>query len=136
MHKGERVVTAKQEYVPGVCNIGPVEIRRRMQSGWVGLGVTILLWAALVIFRVPALWRLLVFFPAMTGAAGFLQAGLHFCAAFGMRGVFNFASEVGKTDTVEQAEFRLKDRRKARLIALYGALIGAAAAVAAFFLVI
>lgn len=129
-------MNAKQEYVPGVCNIGPAEIRRRLQSGWVGLGATILLWAAFVMFRVPAAWRLLVFIPAMTGATGFLQAGLHFCAAFGMRGVFNFVSAVGKTETVEQAEFRRKDRRKAGLIALYAALIGAAAAIGAFFLFI
>jgi hypothetical protein len=129
-------VTAKHEYVPGVCNIGPAEIRRRMQSGRVGLGLTILVWAAFVIFRVPAPWRLLVFLPAMTSATGFLQAGMHFCAAFGLRGVFNFASAVGTTETVEQAEFRLKDRRKARLIALYAALIGAAVAVTAFFLVV
>jgi len=127
-------VTARQEYIPGACNIGPAEIKRRIQSGWIGLGVTILLWAAFVIFRVPAPWRLLLFFPAMMSATGFLQAALRFCAAFGMRGVFNFASTVGTTETVEQAEFRLKDRRKALLIALYAALLGAAAAIAAFFL--
>ena len=109
-------MTAQAEYVPGVCNIGPAEIRRRRQSGWLGLGVTILLWAAFVIFRVPAPWRLLLFFPAMIGATGFFQAALHFCAAFGMRGVFNFGSEVGKTETVEQTESRLKDRRKATVL--------------------
>jgi len=114
-------VKAKQEYVPGVCNIGPAEIRRRMQSGWIGLGATILLWTAFVVFQVPA---------------GFLQARLHFCAEFGVRGVFNFASAVGKTETVEQAEFRRMDRRKAGLIALYAALIGAATAIAAGLLVI
>ncbi|MFI5368085.1 MAG: hypothetical protein ACHQ1F_03635 [Spirochaetia bacterium] len=127
---------AKQEYVPGVCNIGPAEIRRRMQSGWIGLGATILLWTAFVVFQVPAAWRLLIFIPAATGAAGFLQACLHFCAEFGVRGVFNFASAVGKTETVEQAEFRRMDRRKAGLIALYAALIGAATAIAAGLLVI
>jgi hypothetical protein len=52
-----------------------------------------------------------------------------------MRGVFNFGPEVGKTDTVEQAEFRLKDRRKARLIGLYSALVGIAVAFAGFFIV-
>jgi hypothetical protein len=129
-------MTAKTEYVPGVCNIGPAEIRRRKQSGWFGLGVTILVWAAFLIFGVSAPWRLLLFFPAMISAAGFFQAALHFCAGFGMRGVFNFGSEVGKTETVEQTEFRLKDRRKARLIGLYSALVGIAAAIAGFFLVI
>jgi len=127
-------MTASQEYVPGVCNIGPAEIRRRMQGGWIGLGVTILLWGAFFIFRVPAAWRLTLFLPAMLGATGFLQAALHFCADFGMRGVFNFGPQVGKTDTVEQAEFRLKDLRKARLIGLYSALVGIAVAVAGLLL--
>lgn len=129
------MMTAKAEYVPGVCNIGPAEIRRRRQSGWIGLGVTILLWGAFLVFRVPAPWRLLLLFPAMMSATGFLQAALHFCAGFGVRGVFNFGSEIGRTDTVEQAEFRLKDRRKARLISLYSVLAGIATAIAAYFLV-
>ena len=51
-----------------------------------------------------------------------------------MRGVFNFSSEVGKTESVEEAEFRLKDRRKARLITLYSILIGIATATAGVFL--
>jgi hypothetical protein len=51
-----------------------------------------------------------------------------------MQGVFNFSAAVGKTDTVEQAEFRAKDRRKALLIALYSALIGAAIAIGVFVL--
>lgn len=125
---------ATAEYIPGVCNIGTAEIRRRRQSGWIGVGATILLWAVFLVFRVPAPWRLTLFVPAMLGATGFLQAAFHFCAAFGMRGVFNFKSEVGKTDTVEQAEFRRKDRQKARMIGLYSALISAAVAAAGFFL--
>jgi hypothetical protein len=128
-------MTAKTEYIPGVCNIGPAEIRRRRQSGWIGLGLLVLLWAAFLVFAVPAPWRLLLFLPAMVSATGFLQAAFHFCAGFGMRGVFNFGSEVGKTDTVEQADFRIKDRRKARLIALYSALVGVVVATAGFFLV-
>ena len=39
----------KTEYIPGVCNIGPAEIGRRRQIGWVGSGATILLWAAFLI---------------------------------------------------------------------------------------
>jgi hypothetical protein len=128
------MMSAKAEYIPGVCNIGPAEIRRRRQSGWLGMGVTILLWGAFFIFRVPAAWRLLLFLPAAMSATGFFQAALHFCAGFGMRGVFNFGAEVGKTDTVSQAEFRVKDRRKARMIGLYSVLVGIAAAIAAFFM--
>jgi hypothetical protein len=96
------------------------------------LGATILLWAAFAAFRVAAPWRLLLFLPAAMGATGFLQAAMHFCAGFGMRGVFNFGSELGKTDTVEQAEFRLKDRKKANRIGLYSLMIGIAIALVGF----
>ena len=65
-------------------------------------------------------------------AEGFQQAEFHFCASFGSRGLYNFGSEVGKTETVDQAEFRQKDQRKALLISLYSALIGIAVAVLGF----
>ena len=126
----------KSEYIPGVCNIGPAEIRARRMAGWMGLGATILLWILFFVFRVPAAWRLLLFFPAMMSAVGFLQAAMHFCAAFGMRGVFNFGPNVGKTDTVEQAEFRRKDRRKALTILLYSSLIGIVVAAAGYLLIL
>ena len=129
-------MATKQEYIPGICNIGPAEIKRRRQSGWLGLGATILLWAAFLVFHVPAPWRLFLFFPAAMSATGFLQAALHFCAGFGSRGVFNFGPEVGKTETVEQVEFRQKDQRKARLILLYSVMIGIAIAIAGFLLLI
>ncbi|MBN2086664.1 MAG: hypothetical protein JW748_15730 [Anaerolineales bacterium] len=124
------------EYIPGVCNIGPAEIRMRRTSGWIGLAAVILLWAAFCCFRVPAAWRLLLFFPAAMSAVGFLQAAMHFCAAFGIGGVFNFGPNVGKTDTIEQAEYRRQDRRKALQIVLYSGLIGIAAALAGYFLVL
>ena len=125
-------MASRAEYIPGVCNIGAAEIRRRIRGGWTGLAVTIVLWAVFFVFRVLGPWRLFLFFPAAIGAAGFLQAAFHFCANFGMRGVFNFGPEAGKTDTVEQAEFRRKDRRKAGLISLASALIGIVIAVAGF----
>ena len=36
-----------------------------------------------------------------------------FCAKYGFGGVFSFGPDVGKTDTVEQAEYRKQDRLKA-----------------------
>ena len=128
-------MTTDDKYIPGVCNIGPAEIKRRRRSGWFGLGVTILLWLAFWIFGVPAAWRLLLFFPAFLSAEGFLQAAFHFCAGFGMQGVFNFGSEVGKTETVEQLEFRRRDQRKALLISLYSALVGVATAILGYILI-
>jgi hypothetical protein len=134
--KGENIMAQKTEYIPGVCNIGPAEIRMRRISGWIGLGATLLLWALFFIFRVPAPWRLILFIPATMSAVGFLQAAMHFCAAFGVMGVFNFGPNVGKTDTIEQAEFRRKDRLKAFEILLYSSLIGIAVAIAGYFLML
>jgi hypothetical protein len=99
-----------------------------MRSGWVGLVLTLVLEGSFIIFHVGAPWRLFLFLPAALGAAGFLQSAFHFCVAFGLSGVFNFSAEIGKTDSVEQAEFRRKDRARAIQIDLYAFLIGAVVA--------
>jgi len=123
----------KLEYIPGVCNIGAAETAQRRTFGWVGLGVTVVLWAIFVIFGVGAPWRLFLLLPAAGSASGFLQAAYHFCANFGMRGVFNFGPEIGKAETVMQAEFRAKDRRKAQAIIGLSLLIAVVVALIAFF---
>lgn len=121
-------------YIPGVCNIGPAEIARRKQSGWLGLSVTIALGALLAWLDTSSIWWLTLFFPATMSATGFLQASMHFCAHFGFSSLVNFG-EVGKTDTVLQAESRAKDRRKAWQILISSILIGVAVALSAYGLV-
>jgi len=121
----------EEKYIPGVCNIGPAEIKKRKQAGWIGLTATILLWAVFIWLDVAPLWRFLLFFPAMMSATGFLQAYMHFCAYFGFASLFNFG-DVGKTDSIQQAEFRAKDRRKAWQIVIYSILIGASIALLAY----
>lgn len=112
-------------YVPGVCNIGPEEVKTRMRAGWIGLVVTVLLAGIFAwIHAVPAL-GLVLFIPAFIAALGFLQAALGFCVAFGMQGLFNVANEAGKTETVSQQEFRAKDQQRAILIILLAIVIGA-----------
>jgi len=123
-----------EQYIPGVCNIGKSEIKRRKQAGWSGLIITLILLGLLIYFDMPRSWRLVIFIPAMMTAIGFLQAQMHFCAYFGMQGVFNFSPEIGKTDTVEQAEFRAMDRRKAWQIITYSAIIGAVIAIISYYL--
>ena len=121
----------EDKYIPGVCNIGPAEIKKRKQAGWMGLIATVLLWVVFVWFGVAPAWRLLLFFPAMMSATGFLQAYMHFCVYFGFASLFNFG-DVGKTDSVQQAEFRVKDRKKAWQIVIYSVLVGAAVAFLAY----
>src|SRR3989338_2913475 len=99
------MATNKNQYIPGVCNIGRLEIKKRWQIGWLGLVLTILFWGGFILFGVSPAWRLFLFFPATVSAFGFIQATRHFCAYFGLASLFNF-NEAGKTDSVQQAEFR------------------------------
>ncbi len=121
----------QNKYIPGVCNIGPAEIRKRKQAGWIGLIATIALWAIFIWFDIPSIWRITLFLPAMMSATGFLQAYMHFCAYFGFASLFNFG-DVGKTDSVFQAELRAKDRRRAWQIVICSILIGLAVALFAY----
>ena len=111
-------------YLPGVCNIGPAEIRVRRRAGFIGLILTAILLILFPVFHVPLWWRLVVLAPAGLSANGFLQAALHFCVGFGMRGLFNFGDDTTRQETVEQAEYRRADKRKAMLILGYSLVIG------------
>jgi len=119
-------------YVPGVCNIGREEIKLRKFVGWLGIACTLILWGYFISAKVEPLWRLSLFFPAMMGAIGIIQAQMGFCAKYGMGGVFSFGPEVGKTDTVEQAEYRKQDRKKALLIVGLSVMIAGLVAAAGF----
>jgi hypothetical protein len=117
--------TTTAQYQPGVCNIGPAEIRQRRRSGIAGVIVTVIVVVAFVVFHVPGPWRAFIILPAALGATGFLQAAFHFCARFGMSGLFNFG-QVGTQEAVHEQEYRRKDQRKALLIIGLSALIGVA----------
>lgn len=121
-------------YIPGVCNIGPAEIRMRRASGLFGLGVTIIMFALFYVVDVDPLVRLLIFVPAVLAASGFLQAQLHFCARFGMSGLFNFGDDIRKQESIDQADYRRKDQRKAITIIAGSAAIGLGVAFIAFWL--
>jgi len=123
-----------EQYQPGVCNIGPEEIARRRRAGNVGSIITLALLVILIAINAPKPLRLLIFIPTMASAVGFLQAYFHFCAAFGLKGVYNLVNPVGNTETVTVAEFRTKDKQIAIQIIAYSTLIGLAIALFAYFL--
>lgn len=124
-------MTATNVYQPGVCNIGPAEIRQRRMSGYLGLAVAVVFLVLAFALGWPAWVRLLVVLPVALAATGFLQAAFHFCVKFGTQGLFNFG-ELGAQEAVHEAEYRRKDQRKALLIVGLTALIAAAVAIAAF----
>lgn len=118
-------------YQPGVCNIGPAEIRQRRLTGWIGAAFAVAFLVLAFALRWPAPLRLIVVIPVALAATGFLQAAFHFCVRFGTQGLFNFG-EVGTQEAVHEAEYRRKDQRKALLIAGLSGLIGVVVAVGAF----
>ena len=121
-------------YIPGVCNIGPAEVKLRKLSGIVGLSATIILFAVLLVGGFDGPWRLLIFFPAVIGASGYLQAAFHFCVRFGTMGLFNMGDTLEQHESVEQSEYRKKDQKKALLIAGLSGLITAAVTTLVFLL--
>jgi hypothetical protein len=127
----DAVTSDDAAYQPGICNIGPAEIRARRLSGVLGAAATMGLFGALAIFRFDPLWRLLLFIPAAGSAAGFLQAAMHFCANYGWRGVFNFGTQLRDVTDVASREAAAADRRTARRIALLSAVIGVVVAIVA-----
>lgn len=129
---GERIQTVVgSDYQPGVCNIGPAEIRRRRRVGHIGFATTLGLLALLLVIDAPPLTRLLIALPAAVSASGYLQAALKFCAGFAQVGVFNFGDAGDQIAVVDEAA-RAADRRRARQISLTSFAIGAAVALVAF----
>ena len=94
-------------YVPGVCNIGPWEIRRRRLFGILGLATGLVLFVALTARGAPPLARLVLLFPFWGGTFSWLQARRRFCAAFAMDGITNFGEgEATRRQVVDEAAHR------------------------------
>lgn len=119
---------SRDEYMPGVCNIGSEEIRRRRDAALFSGVITILEIILLLIFNVNPIWRLTLFIPAASLGIGFQQWYLKFCVNFGLRGVFNF-EELGKTFSIEQKEYLETDRKKSRRMILIGVGFGLISAI-------
>ncbi len=128
-----RLVIAQPEdgYVPGVCNIGPWEIRRRWAFGIAGLAVAALLLAGLVAAHAPVLARVVVLLPAWGGAFSVLQARRRFCGAYALRRVSNFGAGYGTVRPVGEEAAHRADlaalRRMARDSLAVGLVITAVA---------
>lgn len=113
--------------------MGPAETARRRFFGFVGLFATLFLYGALVAYSGPRLFRLLVFFPSMMSATGFIQAQMQFCVYFGTHGYYNFGPNVGKTENVKEQKYRKLDRKKSVQLMVYSAFIGPLAALLAYY---
>jgi hypothetical protein len=103
-------------YVPGVCNIGPWEIRRRRRFAILGFAAAAALFVLLVVTHAPVWSRFLVLLPAWSGAFSWLQARRRFCAGFAMAGITNFTDgESGRQAVTDPAARRADMAATARM---------------------
>jgi hypothetical protein len=109
-------------YIPGTCNLGKSEIRRRQFVALLGLflsGSTLL---GLTGINAPASARWGLFVPLMVFSVGFIQSRKKFCLAYGFMGTFNLG-KLGDLSRVQSAEDRKADRKTALTILVQSALL-------------
>ena len=99
-------------YIPGTCNIGKGEIRRRQLVAIVGLFFSISTLLTFNTVDAPTAIRLGIFFPLMVASVGFVQSRSKFCLAYGLAGTFN-VGKMGDIKRVTSMEDRAADRATA-----------------------
>ena len=109
-------------YIPGSCNLGKSEIRRRQFVALLGLFLTGSTLAGLIGTNSPASARWGLFVPLMVFSVGFIQSRKKFCLAYGLMGTFNLG-KLGDISRVQSPEDRKDDRKTALTILAQSALM-------------
>jgi len=100
------------EYLPGTCNLGPEEVRRRYRNGFIGLFLMIGYILFVKWMDLPDSYKLGLFIPAFYSVSGFLQAVKKFCFVYGWKGLSSL-SGMRKFQTIKDKDFLKQDRRTA-----------------------
>jgi hypothetical protein len=109
-------------YVPGTCNLGKAEVRRRQFVALLGLFLTGSTLAGLIGSDAPSSARWGLFVPLMVFSIGFVQSRKKFCLAYGLMGTFNLG-KLGDISRVQSADDRLADRKTALTILAQSAIL-------------
>lgn len=109
-------------YIPGTCNLGKSEIRRRQFVALLGLFLSCSTLLGLIGSNAPASARWGLFVPLMVFSVGFIQSRKKFCLAYGFMGTFNLG-KLGDLSRVQSAEDRKADRKTALTILVQSALL-------------
>jgi len=120
------------DYIPGSCNIGKAEVKRRQIVAVFGLIIMLISIAAITSSEQSRTARLSIFLPALIFSVGFIQSRSKFCLAYGLAGTFNFG-KLGDISKVQSLEDKRADRKTASLI-LFKSIALAAAITAVFYL--
>jgi hypothetical protein len=103
------------QYIPGICNIGKGEIKRRQFVALLGLFLSIFALLTLISIDAPSSSRIGIFFPLMMASVGYIQSRSKFCLAYGFAGTFN-VGKMGDLSRVASPEDRAADRKTALTI--------------------
>lgn len=102
-------------YVPGTCNIGQGEVKRRQAVAIFGLILMVISAAGIFATDQDRGARLSIFIPALIFSIGFVQSRKKFCLAYGLAGTFNFG-KLGQISKVQSPEDKKADRKTAVFI--------------------
>ncbi|CAB4660003.1 unannotated protein [freshwater metagenome] len=113
------------EYIPGTCNIGVGEIRRRQVVALVGAIFSLISLAGMFLASAPRGARFGIFLPLAVASIGWVQSRKKFCLAYGFMGTFNFG-KLGQLSRVADSASKSADRKTALSILVQSLLIAGA----------
>jgi len=103
---------SEASYIPGTCNLGKSEVRRRQMVGLIGLFFSLISLLGLISLSADRQARLGIFLPLMVASVGYVQSRSKFCLAYGFAGTFNLG-KLGDISRVSEAKDRQADRKTA-----------------------
>ena len=106
---------SSSQYIPGTCNIGSGEIRRRQVVAIIGSILSISSFVTLLMADAPRNARYGIFVPLMIASVGWVQSRSKFCLAYGFAGTFNMG-KLGDISRVADAASKAADRKTALTI--------------------
>ena len=110
-------------YIPGQCNIGKYEARKRLNSCIFGIILAAGFSFFFYIFMIDKFIVFIILFGSMfAGVLGFLQYYNKFCVYFGFLQVFNFENITKLTKVLNLSDIE-KDKQKALKLILISSII-------------
>ena len=116
-------MSTENNYIPGTCNIGNEQLKKRKRFLAACIVTTVLLITFQLIFHSGKMWRLFMFIPFAITSVAVQQVLYKFCYRFGLTGLYGFG-KVGYDTKVEGNHFRELDRKKSKKMIVSSVLIG------------
>lgn len=110
-------------YIPGTCNLGKSEVKRRQFVALLGLALSI--FSAVSLWNASLTTKATVVLPLFVFSVGYVQSRKKFCMAYGFAGSFNLG-KLGELARVSDPADRAADRKMALRILLEAALLAVA----------